>query len=73
MEEVMSGENKEFTKMNARDKIDQSLMKLAFMSDAIMYWDIKTIGIEENTQYGYGLIMEDIIEDIKLSMEIIDK
>lgn len=69
----MSSENKKLTKLDARDKIDQSLVKLNFMTDAIMYWDIKAIGIEENIQFGYGLIMEDIIEDIRKNINIIDK
>lgn len=73
MEEIMSSENKELTKLDARDKIDQSLVKLNFMTDAIMYWDIKSISIEENIQFGYGLIMEDIIEDIRKNINIIDK
>lgn len=58
-----------FSRLDARDKIDQSLVKLNFMRDAIMYWDIKSIGIEDEIQHGYGLIMEDIIVDIKSSMD----
>lgn len=66
----MPKENQEqFTKLDAKDKIDQSIIKLSFMRDAIMYWDIKSIGIEDEIQHGYGLIMEDIIVDIKSSMK----
>ena len=34
-----------------------------------MYWDIKAIGIEDKIQFGYGLIMDDIIVDIESSMK----
>lgn len=65
----MKQDKEQITTLDAKDKIDQSLIKLTFMRDAIMYWDVKSIGIEEKIQFGYGLIMDDIIVDIESSMK----
>lgn len=65
----MKKDTAKITTLDAKDKIDQSLVKLTFMRDAIMYWDVKSLGIEEKIQFGYGLIMDDIIIDIESSMK----
>ncbi len=65
----MKKDTAKITTLDAKDKIDQSLVKLTFMRDAIMYWDVKSLSIEEKIQFGYGLIMDDIIIDIESSMK----
>lgn len=64
---------KPLTQFEFIDKMNFIRAKLRFMTDAIQYWDIKSIGIEADTQFGYGLIMEDIIEELEESVEQLEK
>jgi len=66
-------QNKQLTRFDFNDKMESLATKMAFMSDAMMYWDVKSIGIEENTQYGFGLIMEDLILEMKTNVEQLEK
>ncbi len=65
-------QNTDFTQMDARTKVEDSLLKLSFLSDAIKFWDIDTVGIDSDTQYGFALIMEATIKDIESSVEKLD-
>jgi len=62
-------QNTPLSRFDFNDKMRYISLKLRFMSDAIMYWDVKSIGIEEDTQYGYGLIMEELIEELDECVE----
>lgn len=61
------------TRFDFNDKMRYISLKLRFMSDAIMYWDVKSIGIEADTQFGYGLIMEDLIEELDECVKQLEK
>lgn len=61
------------TRFDFNDKMNFLAAKLRFMTDAIQYWDIGSIGIETDTQFGFGLIMEDIIEEMEESVKSLEK
>lgn len=66
-------QNTQLTRFDFNDKMESLATKMSFMSDAMMYWDVKSIGIESDTQYGFGLIMEDLILEMKTNVEQLEK
>ena len=58
------------TRFDFNDEISYALTKLEFMSDAIRHWNCNEIPLDENQLFGFGLISEDIIREIK---ELVNK
>lgn len=55
---------KQMTNMQISDELDTVLIKLRFMSDVMRYWNCNEIALSEEQLYGYGMITEQIIDDI---------
>ncbi len=63
--------NNELTKSKASSKIEESLIKLTFLSDVISFWDSKNPFTSEQ-QYGFALCMEDAIKEIEKCASVLE-
>lgn len=61
------------THLHFTDEMNYALIKLEFITDAIRYWNSDTADLTENNLFGFGLITEDIITEIKELVEKIEK
>ena len=55
---------KQMTNMQISDELTTVLIKLRFMSDVMRYWNCNKIALTEEQLYGYGMVTEQIIDDI---------
>lgn len=55
------------------EKLEFITIKLAFLSDSVKFWDIGNIGFTEDNQYGFSLLMEDVITEINNSVSTLEK
>ena len=53
------------TILHTSDALDTIVIKLRFMSDAMRYWNINEYELTEHQLYGYGLVTEDIIDEVE--------
>ncbi len=59
-------------RMRASAKIEESLVKLAFLSKAIHCWDMQNVPFDEDNQYGFALCMEDTIKEIQSCANVLE-
>ena len=64
-------QQQDFSKLDAKDKIDHCLQMLEFMSDAVNIWKNAALDFNDNHRAGYSLIMDNIRHDIAKNVEVL--
>ncbi len=59
--------------INVIDEMSIVKCKLKFLSESIVVWDENTRNLDSDFRYGFGLLMDDLVNEIDKNMGILDK
>ncbi len=68
----MENENqKKFTRLDAKDKLNECLQILEFMTDAVYVWNTDALDFKDNHRAGYACIMDWVRDNLAKNIEVL--